>query len=367
MDIKSNSRVNNFDLIRLLAAFQVVLFHSLQHLKIDYQQPGIKPIFSFIAYFPGVPVFFCISGFLIYNSFKRNHQDIFKYFRNRFLRLYPGLWTCFILTLALLFLFGILTFQSLGNRSVLAWIACQISFFQFYTPSILRSWGVGTPNGSLWTLTVEIQFYILVPVLFYLVRGADRYKNLLFGAIIALSLLSCFFFKQWDEHSIRYKLSEVFVLPYLYNFLFGVVIAEYWDRLKVLFVNRFLFWLGLYIVWIMIFGFYFESYQAAYWPRNVQGFVGILLLAMLTISAAYSNVSLSSKILRSKDISYGVYIYHMLIVNSMVALGYTHNFIWLLVVFLTTIAISYLSWILIESKALKTKSSRVYETDRTGY
>ncbi|MBS1532639.1 MAG: acyltransferase [Bacteroidetes bacterium] len=367
MDLKSNSRVNNFDLIRLLAAFEVVLFHGLEHLKINYHQPGMQPIFSFIAYFPGVPIFFCISGFLIYNSFKRNSNDIRKYFKNRFLRLYPGLWMCFIATMVLLFLFGILTFSDLGNRSILGWIACQTTFFQFYTPPILRSWGVGTPNGSLWTLTVEVQFYILVPLLFYVIRASHRYKNLLFGAIIALSVLTCFFFKQWDAHNIRYKLGEVFVLPYLYNFLFGVIIAEYWDRLKPLFVNRFLFWLALYVVWVLLFGFYFKSYQAGYWPKNVQGFAGILILSMLTISAAYSNVSLSTKILRGRDISYGVYIYHMLIVNSAVALGLTHNFAWLLIVFLTTITISYLSWILIESKALKMKSSRVYETDRTGY
>jgi peptidoglycan/LPS O-acetylase OafA/YrhL len=88
---------------------------------------------------------------------------------------------------------------------------------------------------------------------------------------------------------------------------------------------------------------------------------------MLTISAAYSNVNLSSKILRGNDISYGVYIYHMIVVNCAVALGYTHNVIWLLVVFLVTIAAGYLSWILIESKALKMKTTRVYETDRARY
>jgi len=367
MDISSNNRVNNFDLIRLLAAFEVVLFHGLQHLKIDYLQPNVKPIFSFIGYFPGVPIFFCISGFLIYNSFKRNHNQVLKYFRNRFLRLYPGLWACFVVTVVLLFLFQILTWRDLGNRSVLAWIACQVTFFQFYTPGILRSWGVGTPNGSLWTLTVEIQFYILVPLLFYMISGSGRFKYILLGGTIALSLLSCFFFRQWDEHSIRYKLSEVFVLPYLYNFLFGVIIAEYWGRLQSLFTNRFLIWLTLYVVWVLVFGFYFKSYQPTYWPKNAESFAGILILSMVTISAAYSNIHLSSKLLKGRDISYGVYIYHMLVVNSAVALGYMYNLVWLPVVFLATVAMSYLSWILVESKALKMKSSRVYETDRTGY
>jgi peptidoglycan/LPS O-acetylase OafA/YrhL len=165
----------------------------------------------------------------------------------------------------------------------------------------------------------------------------------------------------------RYKLSEVFVLPYLYNFLFGVIIAEYWERLNTLFVNRFLFWFVLYVIWVLVFGFYFKSYQPFYWPKNIQSFAGILILSMLIISAAYSNNLLSSKLLKGRDISYGVYIYHMLVINCAVALGYVHNVIWLLIVFLITIAISSLSWMLVESKALKMKSSRIYETNNTGY
>src|SRR5579871_2179435 len=126
MDINSNSRANNFDLIRLLAALQVVLFHAREHLKIDYKGYGLEPIFSFIAYFPGVPIFFCISGFLIYNSYKRNYNDIAKYFRNRFLRLFPGLWACFLVTLILLLLFRTLSLKDIvSNHSVLAWIGCQ--------------------------------------------------------------------------------------------------------------------------------------------------------------------------------------------------------------------------------------------------
>ena len=62
-----------------------------------------------------------------------------------------------------------------------------------------------------------------------------------------------------------------------------------------------------------------------------------LLLGVLTISAAFSVTSLA-KILHGNDISYGIYIYHMLVVNVVV-----------------TVIISTISWEFIEKKALLLK------------
>ena len=41
-------------------------------------------------------------------------------------------------------------------------IFCQSSIFQFWTPNFLRGYGCGTPNGSLWTIGILIQFYIII-------------------------------------------------------------------------------------------------------------------------------------------------------------------------------------------------------------
>ena len=63
------NRINNFDLIRLLAAFQVVIAHGIIHLKINNPLSSLSYILN---YFPGVIVFFTISGFLITSSLQRN-------------------------------------------------------------------------------------------------------------------------------------------------------------------------------------------------------------------------------------------------------------------------------------------------------
>ena len=91
---------NNFDLLRLLAAAQVIYLHSVFFL--DRDERGFLPLVDFVAsVFPGVPIFFVISGFLVSQSYERSH-GIRDYARKRALRIFPALWICFAVTLALL-------------------------------------------------------------------------------------------------------------------------------------------------------------------------------------------------------------------------------------------------------------------------
>lgn len=53
-------RQNNFDLLRLVAATQVALLHGMDHLGVPH-----NPVTQVLAWLPGVPAFFFISGFLI--------------------------------------------------------------------------------------------------------------------------------------------------------------------------------------------------------------------------------------------------------------------------------------------------------------
>ena len=60
---RTSVRQNNFDLIRLVAASQVVLFHGLEHLGPSGVTHSV--LGEALSWFPGVPIFFVVSGFLI--------------------------------------------------------------------------------------------------------------------------------------------------------------------------------------------------------------------------------------------------------------------------------------------------------------
>lgn len=341
-------RINNFDLIRLLAALQVVYMHSMNHLKID---GSIATFYErFLQYFPGVPIFFTVSGFLIFWAFDRN-RNIKKYTINRVLRLYPALYVCLVITVGLLVLFS--SFSLLANPSFYTWLVGQLSIFQFYTPEILRFWGVGTPNGALWTITVEVQFYILVPLIFLLMRKVKG--SIVLSVLFLISALANFYLASMNENIIQ-KLSFVSVLPYLFNFLLGSAFYIFWNKFNSLIENKFLIWGLVYIAYIVIFGNVLGYELHAYQMTNIFHLITAILLSLLTLSFAFSFNNMSEKVLNHNDISYGVYIYHMLVVNTLVALGFQGKFQYFLTVFVVTVVLAAMSWKLIEKPALSLKN-----------
>jgi peptidoglycan/LPS O-acetylase OafA/YrhL len=69
--LASDWRVNNFDLLRLLAALQVAVVHSSGFLKPTSYFARL--LVAGLDRFPGVPIFFVISGVLISKSYE--HSD----------------------------------------------------------------------------------------------------------------------------------------------------------------------------------------------------------------------------------------------------------------------------------------------------
>lgn len=344
-------RINNFDFIRLIAALQVVFLHSVEHLNI----PVSEDIISFISLFPGVPIFFLISGFLISASYEKSHGSIKQYFINRVLRIYPALWACFIFSLITVFIF----FEpSFNTKEFLLWCVAQLSFVQFYNPSFLRDYGVGVLNGSLWTITVELQFYIAIPILYFIAskftKKVTNKRTLL--ASLALAFIAFIFANyiyqstSFTDKSLLSKLYAVSLIPHLYMFLFGIFIQRNIHKISAFVENRFFVWLVIYSIVIPICN-YFELKTGG----NYISLVPFLFLSALIISLAYSFNGALGKSLHRNDISYGVYIYHMIFINIFVNKGYTESYYSLALIFLLTITFGILSWIYIEKPALSLK------------
>ena len=101
-----------------------------------------------------------LSGFLIWKSLE-NTPDFKRYFSKRILRLYPELWVCLFVEILSIVLFYK---EYVPISDYMLFTFTQGTIFQFWTPDSLRGYGCGTPNGSLWTITVIVQFYIFIQV-----------------------------------------------------------------------------------------------------------------------------------------------------------------------------------------------------------
>ena len=348
------SRTNNFNLIRLFAALQVVMAHSLRHLDV----PNIylaKFNRLILMQFPGVPIFFFISGFLIYASASKK-TGWRKYGWSRLLRIYPALWVALLVTVVLLLTDypGPAT-ELLFASQFWVWLGGQLTFLQFYTPEMLRFWGVGAPNGSLWTIGVELQFYLLVPLLLWCFRSLNA-RVAVVAVLGVLSLAANVYLgARLDSDNLLIKLGHVTLYPFLYYFAIGMAIKQFWPQLRRLFEGTFIYWIVPYLLFQFYAKYRLEVVTTAYYVSSPLQVISAFALAGVVFSAAYSARTLSNRILGDLDISYGVYIYHMLVINWLLYNSYVFGGASMAIVFAVTIVLAYLSWTFVEKPALRLK------------
>lgn len=333
--------VNNFDLLRLIAALQVAITHGANHLG---QSNWVLDI---IAMFPGVPIFFFLSGFLIYGSYEsslKSEIPLRNFFIKRFLRLYPGLWLCFAIGLLLVFVTGYFSTAEVDSKIAAFWILCQTTVFQFYNPEFMREFGTGVLNGALWTISVEIQFYLLFPILYKVITS--RFALLVVFIFGCINIVHSNFN---PSDTTLLKLFSVSFMPWIYMFMLGAIIArqQTWI-IPILCRPPLLVTLAVFclICWISL-------SQELTWGNRINP-LGYLAMVWLVIQIAFKNRALSSRLLGKNDISYGVYIYHMPIINALLFVRGEGVYEFFVAISLTVI-LAIASWRFVERPALRLK------------
>lgn len=341
-------RANNFDLIRLLAATQVAVVHLIEHFRIE-----ADTLLAVLRLFPGVPIFFVVSGFLVAGSLQRS-ASLAGFFRNRVLRVFPGLWVCFAVSLALAALFVELPWQTSGFA---LWVAAQLTVVQFYNPDFLRGFGVGVLNGSLWTIPVEVQFYAALPVVYGVARCLQGGDWKFFGAIavvaaMALGAHAVFLHEFYGTKTLAAKLLQVSLLPWLGLFMLGALARWSWPTAERLFRGRLLVWLAAYLAGTLLLG---QAGLAI--TGNAINTLSATGLAGVVLAGAHTGPRLSDRLLQGNDWSYGLYLYHGPLMN--VALALSPDLAPTLTAALVLVAsfvAAMLSWRFVERPALGLKS-----------
>ncbi len=168
---------NNFDLLRLLFAGSVCLVHS-------YDLSGFQPLAflgRILSSAVAVKGFFVVSGFLIFMSFERS-SSLAAYARKRVRRIYPAYFTVVMLCAV-----GLVAVSSQGAADYfsLAWgryVLANLVFLNFLQPDlpgVFADNAITVVNGALWTLKIEVMFYLSVPLWVFLLRRFSRLPVLL--------------------------------------------------------------------------------------------------------------------------------------------------------------------------------------------
>lgn len=351
------SNANNFDLIRLVAATQVAIHHSSTHLQVNLHESWL---FKLTALFPGVPIFFFVSGFLISKSFERN-PELVDYVTNRVLRIFPALIVCFALSVSSVYASGYFETVEVSPAQLIRWFAAQVTFLQFFNPEFMRGYGVGVLNGSLWTIPVELQFYIIVPLLYLLAkrltRTAELSNALLIGLIAFFLAMNQYYVlaRGIAGEQIWYKLLGVSFAPWVYMFLVGVLFQRNFAFFHRVLAGRLIAVSLAYVALALGARFWFG------WSfGNTLNPVTLFALCVVTFAAAYSFNTLSDRLLQRNDISYGMYIYHMPVTNLLIHHGFSGSYLALAAALFMSAALALLSWRLVEKPALGLKRHPLY-------
>jgi len=294
-------RKNNFDILRLLCALLVIVSHSWALTCCDSHEPlYMLSSGRLVCSAIGLCGFFTISGYLIYQSLM-NSRNIGNYIEKRWLRIFPGLAVCLLVTL-----FACSWVYEGGgcywlNSSTWSYLWRNLTLYDvaYDIPGVFENNIYGPAiNGSLWTLCYEFTMYLLIIPLFFikkkyiqvilpiLVLGLVLLKNVLFADKFVHSTFMCYMgLNQFTRFAQFFAVGVVIAILEKEN-----VVNNNWYQSK---------WVAALCVGLCVLCICFNQIA-----------LGLLFLSVLFIQLGKNNWEpISSGLKRVGDLSYGVYIY----------------------------------------------------------
>ncbi|MBV7260600.1 acyltransferase [Photobacterium sp. WH24] len=327
---------NNFDFLRIALAVTVFYMHM-----------GILADIDLLSYLPGefsVKCFFVISGYLIVKSFIRN-PEIFSYYRSRFFRIYP----LYFIVVSVCFVFGYLnysqSFEAYMNGGAEKYLLSNYIFANFLAstlPGLFENNAMAVVNGSLWTIKVEVMFYISVPIIYgYLNKYLQ--ERILTCVIAVFSLLSYYVIGHLVEtYGLNASLNNQ--LPSLMLFF---MVGAFFNFYNFSFLNK------SHLLFIIPLLFLMDDFYLLY-SLLVGSFVYIVAFVIKPI------------VIRKEigDISYGIYLWHFPVIQVVIMYGLFDNlYVGFAIASISVFSLSLFSWHFIESKLIKKSKKHVMQTD----
>ncbi len=291
----TKSDVNNFTLLRLMLALMVVLGHA------KLLSGTAWPHFPFNLADAAVDAFFVVSGYLITGSYLRCH-GLWSFYVRRIFRFYP-MYLFIVLAQAAAMLLLLLPAGPFSEATqTLRYVAANAvlaNFAQYDIGGVLN--GLRNPgiNPSLWTLKIEIGFYLIVPAICV---ATQRYGARVLAAIFVGSVAYAVILRHRGDLRLAQQLPGQ-----LQFFVTGMALYLYGQRLRVNPWFTALIAAAFFIAWSFV-------------QPIPEG------LRPLAVAAFVHSFALSTPPLRLRtDLSYSVYLIHGPLLQILILTGVFHD------------------------------------------
>jgi exopolysaccharide production protein ExoZ len=354
----SNRRLQILQASRGVAALLVLLFHLTYLGKTAFGVHLLKGVFRFGA--SGVDFFFVLSGFIIFfiHSGDTSKPDrLWPYLKKRFVRVFPLYWFVALVLIPLWF-----------SPLVTALRPSQYAFILLKSFLLLPQ--VANPMLMVgWTLTFEVFFYSLFALAICFSKPVIR--------TLAVMWLTLSFISYLDKLGLAGPLAFIsparirflqFVFSF-YNleFAMGCLVAFALKRFQVPHSGK----LAVGAAAVFIVAGLHESFSDQKFFQ-VSGVVNYGLPAAVFILGAVSweirqTVSVPAVLLFLGDASYSIYLTHLPVLNLLIKLALAKGLgdivgpgITLLIVFLVTLGVGILCYVLVERPLLTFLSGKMF-------
>ena len=213
--------IEDIDILRGMSVFGVVLFHL---------NKSLLP-----SGFVGVDIFYIISGYVVSLSLigledKKKGSNSYlvtyaEFWKRRIIRIYPSLIFCILTTAFLASLFVPFGFMSRNIIETALYASLGISniYIAKETGNYFGVLSEYNPFIQTWSLSVEIQFYLIFPILLFLVNWLRQRKLYI---LAYLSIFSCMILSYknigGNDHQ---DMSFYLVAPRMWEFLIGATLC----------------------------------------------------------------------------------------------------------------------------------------------
>ena len=325
---------NCFDFIRYFFAFSLIAVHFCTVTGVEQ--------FWVVSGGTRVKAFFIITGFLVVYSYIRR-GSLRVYIEKRARRILPA----YVGVIFFCFLLGVLfTTLPLGQylTSVQTWryLLANLTFLNFIEPclpGVFHDNVMPYMNGSLWSMKVEVLFYLCVPFIVWLMRRWHKLSVLAAVFLFSVVWNMAFSYLHVATGNRFYWLMQHQLGGQMIYFFGGIALLLYFDQFC------------RHIKWLFPLGlvFYLLSHRS-----GLLHYLEPLSFAIIIIGVAYFCRSLNF-LRRFDNISYGLYLYHFPVVQVLVYYR-IHQYSLPLAFGLTllcTIGLALLSWHCIEKPLLR--------------
>ena len=186
------ARSIGIDIIKAISLISVIIYH----------------LYEYRGTYIGVVLFFVISGYLITEVLYERDDNYFKFIKRRYTKIFPPLITVLLFScLAFYYFYGFLSVKLIFNS--ISSLFGLSNIYQIYSGmSYFERSGDLFPLLHTWSLSIEIQFYIIFPFLIYLFKKLKINIKVIAILILILSGISgaLMFYKEY----INYDLSAIY-------------------------------------------------------------------------------------------------------------------------------------------------------------